>query len=291
MTTTPSTEDLRAMVGPGQEDVFDQFLAELDEQNKAIAAADDQRPDTEASDQPKLLAGKFKSAEELEKAYLEAQKLIGRKGQQSSEPEAPTQLTREQASEHYGEFIATAAEEEGIDLSAWDQAVRQGGDTKELREKLAAKTGIPVQLIEQYEAAYRPTPGGGDQATLSDADVADLKAGVGGEEEFTRLSQWAASNLSAEELARYNNAVDSGNKAAVAFALQSFKAMSAAPARPGEPELIGGGRPAKVEVFASQQEAIEAMRKTDSKGRNLYREDPKYREWFERTMARSTFSA
>ena len=291
MTTTPSTEDLRAMVGPGQEDVFDQFLAELDEQNKAIAAADDQQPDTEAGDQPKLLAGKFKSAEELEKAYLEAQKLIGRKGPQSSEPEAPTSLTREQASEHYGEFIATAAEEEGIDLSAWDQAVRQGGDTKELREKLAAKTGIPVQLIEQYEAAYRPTSGGGDQATLSDADVADLKAGVGGEEEFARLSQWAASNLSAEELARYNDAVDSGNKAAVAFALQSFKAMSAAPAKPGEPELIGGGRPAKVEVFASQQEAIEAMRKTDSKGRNLYREDPKYREWFERTMARSTFSA
>jgi hypothetical protein len=57
---------------------------------------------------------------------------------------------------HYGESIVAAAEEAGIDLGAWDKAVKAGQDTAEQRQKLAEQTGIPTQLIEQYEAAFRP---------------------------------------------------------------------------------------------------------------------------------------
>ena len=68
MSTT--TEALQAMVGPGQQDVFDQFLADIEQQDQQIAAAE-QAPPGDADggdsddDQPKLLAGKFKNAEEL----------------------------------------------------------------------------------------------------------------------------------------------------------------------------------------------------------------------------------
>ena len=298
MTATPTTEptfDARSMVAPGQEAVLDEFFADLDQQNAAIQAAEQQEQAPEA--EPKLLAGKFKSAEDLEKAYLEAQKLIGRRGQQQSEPEPePQPLTREQMVEHYGEFIASAAEEEGLDLSAWDAAVRKGADTKELREKLSARTNIPVQLIEQYEAAFRPQanpPAVSDGSTqgLSDTDVAELKGMVGGEQEFNRLSQWAVANMSADELADYNTAVDSGNKAAVRLALRAMQARAATVEQQGEPELIGGGRPARVDVFSTQQEALAAYRKTDSKGRRLYDSDAKYRSWYEKALARSTFPA
>lgn len=289
MTTTPETrEELQSLVGPGQQDVFDQFLEEIEQQQADIDAAEQQQEEPEN----KLLAGKFKSTEDLEKAYLEAQKLISQRGQKTAEPEAPTPLTREQAAEHYGEFIATAADEEGIDLGAWDAAVRQGQDTKELRDKLAAKTGIPVQLIEQYEQSYRPQPAAAEAADagLTEADVTELKALVGGDQEFQRLSQWAVANMSADELADYNAAVDSGNKAAVRLALRAMQVRAAAGQESGEPELLGGGKPTKAEVFESQQQAIEAMRKTNSKGQRLYNVDPKYKAWYEKTLARSTFA-
>lgn len=291
------------MVGPGQETVLDSFLKELEERDAAEArtAPPQAEPEQRAAEQQQLLAGKFRSTEELERAYLEAQQLIGRRNQQPQaepepEPETPPQpLSREQAAERYGELIATAAEEEGLDLSAWDAAVRKGGDTKELREKLAAKIGIPPQLIEQYEAAYRPQanppakPDGSQGFT--DADVAELRGMVGGDEEFQRLSQWAATNLPKDELADYNAAVDSGNTVAVRLALRSMQARSSAPAPRGEPELISSGTPPRADVFRSQQEAIDAMRATDTRGRNKYQTDAEYQRWYDRAMARSNFDA
>ncbi|QTP86395.1 capsid assembly protein [Synechococcus phage S-SRP02] len=290
MTATPqATDELQALIGPGQQDLFDEFVQEVEQQQAEIAAAEQQ---AQADDEQQLLAGKFKSTEELEKAYLEAQRLISQRGQQSQPQADEAPLSREEAIGYYGESIVTAAEEAGIDLGAWNKAVKRGDDTAEMRQKLSAQTGIPSQLIEQYEQAFRPNGQVQQPANegLTDSDVSELKALVGGDQEFTRLSQWAVANLDANELTEYNAAVDSGNKSAVRFALRSLQ-LRASQGQPGEPELIGGGKPIRAEVFASQQEAIEAQRKTNSKGQNLYRVDPKYREWFERTLARSNFSA
>jgi len=288
-------ERAAAMVGPGQEGALGEFLQELEQRDAAEAKPAEETP--EAEEQPELLAGKFKSAADLEKAYKELERKLGQRAtDKDSLPVDPTPepLSREQAVSFYGESIVAAADEAGIDLGAWDQTVRAGGDTKELREKLAAQTGIPAQLIEQYEAAFRPQPAQQQAATesegLSDADVAELKTLVGGEQEFDRLSQWAKANLSQDELADYNAAVDSGNKAAVRLALRAMQARASVKPQ-GEPELIGGGTPPRADVFKTQEEALTAMRKTDERGRNLYREDPDYRKWYEKTLARSTFPA
>ena len=46
MTATPETrEELQALVGPGQQDVFDQFLEEVQQQQAAIDAAEQQDTD------------------------------------------------------------------------------------------------------------------------------------------------------------------------------------------------------------------------------------------------------
>lgn len=292
---TPS-EQAAAMVGPGQESILGEFLQELEQRDAAEAPPAEGVP--AAEEQPELLAGKFKTPADLEKAYKELERKLGQRAtaEQSSIPEpTPEPLSREQAVGVYGESIVAAADEAGIDLGAWDQTVRAGGDTKELRDKLAAKTGIPAQLIEQYEAAFRPQanpPQTPDRSTegLSDADVVELKGLVGGDQEFDRLSQWAKTNLSQDELADYNAVVDSGNKAAVRLALRAMQARASVKPQ-GEPELIGGGAPPRADVFKTQDEALEAMRKTDAKGRNLYRNDPDYRKWYEKALARSTFPA
>lgn len=281
------------MIAPGQESAVDEFLKELEERD-AIEARQAQ---PQGEPQQQLLAGKFKTSAELERAYLEAQQLIGRRGQQQSEAEpeaAPQPLTREQTAERYGEAITAAAEAEGLDLSTWDARVRRGEDTKELREKLAARLGIAASLIEQHEAQYRPQakPDAAPAAApsrFSDADVAELRAIVGGDKGFVRLSQWAQDNLSAEEIGDYNAAVDSGDKAVARMALRSLQARSTAPAPRGEPELIGGGTPAKATAFSTQADALKAMRVTDERGRRKYDTDPDYQRWYDGTMARSNF--
>jgi hypothetical protein len=50
--------------------------------------------------------------------------------------------------------------------------------------------------------------------------------------------------MAADELADYNAAVDSGNKAAVRLALRAMQARANVKPQ-GEPELIGGGKPAQ----------------------------------------------
>lgn len=297
MTTSPEertpAQIAAGMVGPNQQAALDEFLADLEQRNAAESQAAPAQAQPDSEEKSQLLAGKFKSAEELERAYSELERKLGQREQQREEPR-PEPLTREQAVGHYGESIVAAAEEAGIDLSAWDRAVKAGSDTKELREKLAAQTGIPAQLIERYEAGFRPQalpPAATEGQGFTDAQASELMAVVGGEQEFQRLSQWAQANMSRDELADYNAAVDSGNAVAVRLALRAIQARSTVAAPRGEPELIGGGGAAQEMVFRTQQEALEAMRATDTKGRNKYRHDPQYRKQYEAALARSNFDA
>jgi len=295
MTTTTDTADLRALVGPGQEDVFDQFLAEVNEQEAEIAAAEQGQPGE--GDGEQLLAGKFKSTEELEKAYLEAQKLISSRGQQPA-PEVlagptPEQYTPELGKQLYGDTVATAIEAAQINPLEMAQKVYAGQNVSSYVDALVDKGGLPREVVDTYLQGVKPAkgnyPANPDSSAdgLTEGDVSELKALVGGEQEFQQLSQWAVANLSAEDLAGYNAAVDSGNKAVARFALKQLQVQATSQRQGGEPELIGGGKPAMADVFESDQQAIEAMRKTNSKGQRLYNVDPKYRAWYEKTLQRS----
>jgi hypothetical protein len=304
MTATP-TADLQNMVAPGQEGVVDQFLEELEQQNAAIADAEQQE-----SDEPQLLAGKFKSTEDLEKAYLEAQKLISQRGQQQAAKESlsteetepqltPDQYTPELGKQLYGDTVATAIEAAEINPLEMAEKVYAGEDVSSYVDALVEKGGLPRGVVETYLQGVSPAQGNvpaqpdGSASGISEADVAELKAMVGGEEQFQQLSQWAVANLDQQELADYNAAVDSGNKAAARFALKQLqvRASLGGTVEAKEPKLISGGTAVKTDVFETQQQAVEAMRKTNSQGKRLYNTDPKYRAWFEKTLARSNFSA
>jgi len=54
-----------------------------------------------------------------------------------------------------------------------------------------------------------------------------------------------------------------------------------------EPKLISGGGAVKTDVFDSDQQAVDARSKRDANGRFLYETDPKYRQWYDKTLSRS----
>lgn len=288
MTATP-TPELQDMLAPGQEDMIDGFLEELQQEQAQLNEPEQQ--------DEQLLAGKFKSTEELEKAYLEAQKLISQRGQKVPEPEAsepeltPEQYTPELGKQLYGDTVATAIEAAEINPLEMAQKVYAGEDVSNYVDALVEKGGLPRSVVETYLQGVAPvkanppaTPDSPAQG-LTDADVIELKALVGGEQQFQQLSQWAVANLDPQELADYNAAVDSGNKAAARFALKQLQVRATSGSQ--EPKLIGGGSAIKADVFETDQQAVEARSKRDKNGKFLYEADPKYRQWYDKTLARS----
>lgn len=292
---TTSTPDLQELLGPGQESIANEFLEELEQgqgQPSEPHPLDHALADMQGEQPEQLLAGKFKSPQELEKAYLEAQKLISQRGQQlpADEPADPTpeQYTPELGKQLYGDTVSSAIEAAEINPLEMAEKVYAGQDVSSYVDALVEKGGLPRDLVQTYldgvrPAAVAPAPAAGQ---LSEADVAEIKAAVGGDQEFARISQWAVGNLGPQDLADYNAAVDSGNKEAARFALRAMKSMAQG-GTASEPQLIGGGTAARSDVFESGQQAIDALNKRNESGKRLYEADPKYRAWYEKTMARS----
>ncbi len=317
MTTTPTmdiTPEQMALAGPGYDkDALAGFLQEIAEEDAALASGAIQPPapaaqpdfatltvegdEVEAEgDEPageaRPLAGKFKSPEELEKAYLALQQKLGQRAAEpeaAAEPEPVAPLSREDAVGHYGETVVAAAEKEGIDLGLWDAAVQKGEDTSAMRDKLAGALGIPAQLIERYEAAFRPAAAADTTAPgLSEEDAAAVRSLVGGDQQFAKLSQWAATNLSEAELASYNDAVNTGSRAAAEIAVRWLqnKATSA----DKEPALVlasGGNATPALDVFETEEEALEAKAALTKGGKQRYLVDEKYRRYIDAKFARS----
>lgn len=282
MTTTPNAQSApqittpeaaaEGMVAPGQESLLEEFIQEQ-----------------QAQKEPELLAGKFKSVEDLARSYQELEKKLGRPQEQAADPEVSQQsesYTQEQAVQVYGQEAVEALAGKGIDLADVMFRADNGEDVSQHYDALAETFNVPRQVVENYVAKAQAT-GSQQQAGLSEADTAQIKSMVGGEEGFAELSRWAASNLDAKELADYNAVVDSGNKDAIQWALKAMLARRAAPDAVIEPKLYGGGDAPQQTRFESQQQVLDAMGKTNERGQRLYEVDEAYRSKVAKMLAAS----
>lgn len=282
MTTTPNAQSApqittpeastEGMVAPGQESLLEEFIQEQ-----------------QAQQEPELLAGKFKSVEDLARSYQELEKKLGQPQQQKADPEVPHQsesYTQEQAVQVYGQEAVEALAGKGIDLADVMFRADNGEDVSQHYDALAETFNVPRQVVENYVAKAQAT-GSQEQAGLTEADTAQIKSMVGGEEGFAELSRWAASNLDAKELADYNAVVDSGNKDAIQWALKAMLARRAAPDAVIEPKLYGGGDAPQQTRFESQQQVLDAMGKTNERGQRLYEVDEAYRSKVAKMLAAS----
>ena len=255
------------MVGPGQEGILEEFAKEQEELQEEEA-----------------ILGKFKSPQELAKAYAELQRKMGQQSAEpqpepAAEPEAAEEsgYSVEQASEVYGKEAVALLAGKGVNLAELMWNADQGADISEHFDTLAETFKVPRQVVENYVSKAQSAPSAGE-AGLTEADATALLDGVGGQENFDQLSGWAKSNLPAEELANYNAVVDSGNKEAISWALKAMQARQAAPDSVVEPQLYGGGVATETKVvFESQQQVLDAMNKRNDRGQRLYDVDEAYR--------------
>ena len=224
------TETVETNLTPDEQDSL--RVAEAQEQGKEPAPAEEEP----------LLAGKYKNAEELEKAYKELESKLGeKKEEEKAEPDKPNFSDNAQ-------LITNASEE-------WSKA---GGKlTDATKSKLAEMSS--ADLLNAYMEVQASAAPIQQIPEITTSDIASIKESVGGNTQYTQVINWAKSNLPEDVIRGYDQTIESGSLAAIKLAAAGLKAQYEA--ANGSEGKTYTGKPAsnKGDTFRSQAELLRAM--------------------------------
>ena len=215
------------------------------------------------AEQEGLLAGKYKSAEELEKAYVELQTKLGEK--EKGEPEV---------AEKEPEDKPTLSEGATLITSATDEYYANGNKlSPETLQKFSSMSSqdlinayMEVQQMPEYQQQQQAP------AEISEAQVNQIKNAAGGEAAYSNIVNWAKANVPTEQINAFDEVVNSGSVQAINLAVAGLKAQYDA-ANGVEGKMYTGKAPTNSgDVFRSQAELVRAM--SDQR----YDTDPAYRQ-------------
>jgi len=230
--------------------------------------------ETMVAEQEQLLAGKYKNAEDLEKAYVELQKKLGGEGTEDSETTSETEVSEtDEVSEEKEETT-----EDSPALALVNEAAAEYWDNdKSLSEDTMAKLGemSGSDLLSAYLQAQQANPVDQSPATTQDLttqDIAEVKSAAGGEKEYGELVQWASDNLDKSDVSAFDELVSSGNVGAIKLAVNGLKAQYESVNGYEGTMLTGKPPTTSKDVFRSQAEVVRAM--SDER----YDSDPAYRQ-------------
>lgn len=251
---------------PGAPEGHDQKMIDLVDKSAEIPSdnlADPQLSSDAPEDRPQWLPEKFKSPEDMAKAYAELESKLGQ-----PKPDATPSDKAPEVPENPQKDL----QDKGLDLNDFSKEFASKGElSQESYEKLA-KAGYSKDIVDNYIA--------GQQARAVQF-TAEIKSEVGGEEKYNEMITWAKGNLSPQEIDAYNTAMASGadqaKLAALGLAMKFTNAVGKEPTR-----MIGGGKAAGEDVFESTQQVTEAMRDP------RYRNDPAYRNKVQAKLNRSS---
>ena len=248
----------------------------LTDKQEADSLEQYRRSELEANDHTQY-AGKFKSAEDLEKAYLELQKKLGNKETDDSSPTDETESDDSAPEEE--EVQSPVSKRVDFLKEASDEYYSNDNELKpETIQKL--KEMPSEELIEAYLELQKNNPVAKAQP-LSDDAAKTIVDSVGGQDAYNDTLAWAADNLKPEEVAAYDNVVNSGNKDAIFFAVQALN-QRYKDSTGFEGQHISGRAPkSTVKGFRSNAELANAI--SDPR----YRNDPAYRYDIEQKLAAS----
>ena len=216
-----------------------------------------------AQDQEQLLAGKYKNAEELEKAYMELQTKLGEQGKEETETASTEESDEPKLSE--GASLITDAQKEYYD-----------NDNKLSEETLAKFSEMSSsELLQAYIElnANNPAEPQAEAADISEAQIAEIKESAGGDKAYANVVNWAKANLDSSQTDAFDEVVNTGSIQAIKLAVAGLKSEYDK-ANGVEGRMVTGktAPPQSGDVFRSQAELVEAM--SDRR----YDNDPAYRQ-------------
>ena len=215
-----------------------------------------------------LLAGKYKNAEDLEAAYLSLQKKLGQ-GNEEVDYES-TDEGYEEKEETDEEVPDEAPAVSLINEASEEYYANDGKLSPETVEKFSEMSS--TDLVNAYLEIQANNPQAPQQGVeMTEGQVNSVQNAAGGEANYNRVIEWAASNLPNNQIDAFDSVVDSGNPAAIGIAFQGLQRQYDE-ANGYEGRMLQG-KPAssRGEVFRSQAELVAAM--SDPR----YDSDPAYR--------------
>ena len=227
-----------------------------------------------AQEESKKLAGKYESAEELEKAYIELQKKLGDKEETSEEPKAEQEETEE--TEETPDDNPTVA----LINEASDEYYANGNKlSTETLDKF--KQMSSQDLVNAYiEMVEKNPPQANQEADVSQSQINQIQNSVGGENQYQKLMQWAGTNLPENEVNAFDGLINTGNVDAIQLGVQALKSKYDE-ANGYEGRMLTGKAATTADVFRSQAQLVAAM--SDPR----YDRDPAYRQNIASKLERS----
>jgi hypothetical protein len=225
------------------------------QRNQTIESNTDETPAEETTEErPEWLDDKFKSPEDLAKAYNELQK------KQSTKTEKAEEKTEEPApSSKTSEVVSKASED-----------FAQNGELSDKSFVELEKAGISRDMVEAYIRG---------QESIVTSQAMDIQGEVGGNANYNAMADWAADNLSDSDLDGFNSIVENGSVDQAKMAVKGlYSQFISAGGNP--PELSQGGTSgSSVKPFGSAAQVTEAMRDP------RYSTDPAFRDNVEKRLA------
>jgi hypothetical protein len=216
---------------------------------------------------PDWLPEKFSSAEDLAKAYGELETKQSQKTEAT--PEAPTESND---SLEIDKAADDAVQSAGLNMVDLQSEYDTNGTLNDESFAALEKAGISREYVDAFIAG---------QEAIANNIGNEIRAGVGGTESYNELVSWAKDSLQPNEIAAYNDAVNSGNLETVKLAVGGLKARFDS-ANGTEPQLVSGkNAPDASNGYDSWAQLTEAMK--DAR----YAKDPAYRAEVQKKLSTS----
>ena len=267
----------------------------IEEQDAARDAENLEVGEKLVTEQENLLAGKYKTTEDLESAYKELEKKLGDK-EQGLEREASEEATDEPqqldpatfykedgsvnydvANEVYGEQVSNIFKNAEIDPFKMNEHFMENNGTlsDEMYDTLG-KAGLNKSVVDSYlegvrqQAGYDTSQADPAAPILTDQEIAEVQGIAGGKAGYEQLMAWATDNLSDADAKNFDEVVETGNKAAVTFAIKAL--MGQYEDAQGRDSTLITGKQSPTPTYRSMAEVVRDMNNP------LYDQDESYRD-------------
>ena len=258
-----STEKNEISLDPSNMSLEEQ--AKLQTETQAVVANDETRVEVSEVDntnkstddvRPNWLPEKFKSAEDMAKAYSELEKK--QSTETTDEPNMQQMRADAEASEGMDKFYSEYQDKGELSQNSYDEL---------------GKMGLDKNLVDGYIAG---------QEAIANTEVQAVHNLVGGTDNYNKVIEYAKGNLNEAEQNAFNETLETGSIEQVKFAVQGIASRAGVNAEQPQTMINGDSIETNSDIFESSAQVIDAM--NDPR----YAKDPAFRKLVEEKIARST---
>ena len=222
------------------------------------------------AEQETLLAGKYKSTEDLEKAYKELEAKLGQPTADEAEDSEIAEAEAEQKPD-----AKTLSENANIITQASEEYYENGNklspETLQKFRGMSSEDLVNAYLEVTNTGEWSATPTD-VQSDVTEQQINEVKNSAGGEQQYSDMVQWAGKNLDEKSIKAFDHIINTGSIDAIKFAVSGLRTQYLNAVGYDGTMLQGKAPQNNRDVFRSQAELVAAM--SDKR----YDNDPAYRQ-------------